>query len=90
MLEIGPRHSDVDGWIARIRDAFGTTSLDFATSELNKVGNALAPRNGLISEQAENALFAVIDGARPRDEIEAMFALIAASSVDSPKGSSLR
>jgi hypothetical protein len=71
-VEIRPRHSDVDGWIARIRDAFGTTSLDFATSELNKLGNALTPRDGEISEQTENAILAVIDGARPRDEIEAM------------------
>jgi hypothetical protein len=71
-LEIRPRHSDLDGWVARIRDAFGTTSLDFATSELNKLGNSLTPRDGEVSEQTENAILAVIDGARPSNEIEAM------------------
>src|SRR5262245_31739756 len=71
-LEIRPRHSDVDGWVARIRDAFGTTSLDFANSELSKLANALTPSGGAISEETENAILAVIDGARPRDEIEAM------------------
>jgi hypothetical protein len=71
-LEILPRHSDVDGWVARIRDAFGTTSLDFANSELSKLANALTPRGGEVSEQTENAILAVIDGARPCNEIEAM------------------
>ena len=71
-LEIGPRHSDGEGWSARIRDAFGTTSLDFAESELGKIAHALAPRNGSISQETANALLAVIDGARPRDEVEAM------------------
>jgi hypothetical protein len=71
-LEIRPRHSDVDGWVARIRDAFGTTSLDFANSELSKLANALTPRGGEVSEQTENAILAVIDGARPCNEIEAM------------------
>src|SRR5262249_46304398 len=71
-VEIRPRHSDLDGWAARLQDAFGTTSLDFASSELSKLANALAPRNGLASEHAQNAILAVIDGARPRDEVEAM------------------
>jgi hypothetical protein len=71
-LEIRPRHSDVDGWVARIRDAFGTTSLDFANSELSKLANALTPSGGVVSEQTENAILAVIDGARPCNEIEAM------------------
>jgi len=71
-LEIRPRHSDGEGWGARIRDAFGTASLDFAESELGKIANALAPRNGSISQETANALLAVIDGARPRDEVEAM------------------
>ncbi len=55
-----------------MRDAFGTTSLDFALNELTKLANALAPKNGLISEETENSILAVIDGARPRDEVEAM------------------
>jgi hypothetical protein len=32
----------------------------------------LTPRGGVVSEETENAILAVIDGARPRDEIEAM------------------
>jgi hypothetical protein len=71
-LEIRPRHSDIDGWVARIRDAFGTTSLDFANSELSKLANALTPSGRVVSEETENAILAVIDGARPCDEIEAM------------------
>jgi hypothetical protein len=32
----------------------------------------LTPSGGVVSEETENAILAVIDGARPRDEIEAM------------------
>jgi hypothetical protein len=72
IAEVGPPHSDFAGWGDRLRDAFGTTSFDFAASELSKLANALTPRTGAISEETENAILAVIDGARPRDEVEAM------------------
>src|SRR5262249_49126360 len=69
---VGAPHSDHDGWSARLRDAFGTTSIDFAASELTNLANALTPGTGATSEATANASLAVIDGARPRDEVEAM------------------
>jgi hypothetical protein len=71
VCKIGPKHSNQNGWGARLTDAFGTRSQDFANAELNRVLNALAPREGAWNE-AINAALATIDGARPKDEIEAM------------------
>ena len=69
--EASAPHSDDKGWADRMSDAFGTTSNAFARSELNRVLNALAPNEALSTERA-NAILAIVDGARPRDEIEAM------------------
>jgi hypothetical protein len=55
-----------------VTDAFGTTSRDFVDSSLAQLLNALAPRDGSASKETANAVLAVVDGARPNDEIEAM------------------
>jgi hypothetical protein len=74
-------HSDDDGHRYRLADAFGTRSLQFVYSMLNGLGKATADHSqdhgfspGSCDEVAFNAALAVIDGVRPKDEIEAMLA----------------
>jgi hypothetical protein len=76
-----PAHSDDEGHDYRLADAFGTRSLQFVRSMLKGVGNATADHSldydfspGSPNQLAFNAALAVIDGARPKDEIEAMLA----------------
>jgi hypothetical protein len=74
-------HSDDEGHRYRLADAFGTRSLQFVYSMLNGIGKATANHSetngfgpGSSDELAFNAALAVIDGVRPKDEIEAMLA----------------
>jgi hypothetical protein len=76
-----PGHSDEEGQHHRLADAFGTRSLQFVFSMLNGLGNATADHSldcdfspGSPDQVAFNAALAVIDGVRPKDEIEAMLA----------------
>jgi hypothetical protein len=72
-LKNGPNHADAKSWTNRILDAFGTTSPDFLTTEVARVNNALDV-TGEDGEARINAALAVIDGIRPRNEVEAMLA----------------
>jgi hypothetical protein len=74
-----PVHCDEEGHEYRLADAFGTRSLQFVRSMLKGVGNATADHSldydfspGSPNQLAFNAALAVIDGVRPKDEIEAM------------------
>jgi hypothetical protein len=74
-------HSDVEGHRYRLADAFGTRSMNFVYSMLNGLGKATEDHSenqgfypGSPDEGAFNAALAVIDGVRPKDEIEAMLA----------------
>jgi hypothetical protein len=74
-----PYHSDENGHRYRLADSFGTRSLQFVYSMLRGIGQATADHSetngftpGSPDELAFNAALAVIDGARPTDEIEAM------------------
>jgi hypothetical protein len=76
-----PTHSDDEGHDYRLADAFGTRSLQFAYSMLKGLGKATEDHSlnhGLLpgspDQLALNAALAVIDGVRPKDEIEAMLA----------------
>jgi hypothetical protein len=76
-----PAHSDDEGHDYRLADAFGTRSLQFVYSMLKGLGNATEDHSlnhGLLpgspDQLALNAALAVIDGVRPKDEIEAMLA----------------
>jgi hypothetical protein len=76
-----PDHSDDEGHRYRLADAFGTRSLQFVNSMLRGLGNATADHSLNLDfgpanpDQVElNAALAVIDGVRPKDEIEAMLA----------------
>src|SRR5262245_62746993 len=64
-----------------LADAFGTRSQQFVYSMLNGLGKATEDRSldynfspGSPNQLAFNAALAVIDGVRPKDEIEAMLA----------------
>ena len=76
-----PYHSDEDGSLYRLADTFGTRSLQFVNSMLRDIGKATEDHGeskgflpGSPDELAFNAALAVIDGVRPKDEIEAMLA----------------
>jgi hypothetical protein len=76
-----PDHSDEEGHRYRLADAFGTRSLQFVRSMLKGLGNATADHSLNLDfspaspdQLAFNAALAVIDGVRPKDEIEAMLA----------------
>jgi len=76
-----PGHSDEEGHRYRLADAFGTRSLHFVHSMLNGLGRATADHSqghgftlGDADQDPFNAALAVIDGVRPKDEIEAMLA----------------
>lgn len=73
-VELGPAHDDLAGWSARIMDALGTRSSDFANTEIERMLAAMVPRGSVPTETQMNAAVAVVNGARPRDEIEAMLA----------------
>jgi hypothetical protein len=72
-LNHNPNHADAKGWTNRILDVFGTTSPDFLTTEVARINNALNV-TGEDGEARVNAALAVIDGIRPRNEVEAMLA----------------
>jgi hypothetical protein len=70
VAQIGPNHTDAEGWTRRALDAFGTSSGDFVAKEFDRLGSALGV--GVHpDESAINAALAVLDGQKPKDEIEA-------------------
>ena len=76
-----PDHSDEEGHRYRLADTFGTRSLQFVHSMLKGLGKATEDHSlnldlipGSSDQLAFNAALAVIDGVRPKDEIEAMLA----------------
>jgi hypothetical protein len=78
---IFPHHSDDEGQQHRLADAFGTRSLHFVRAMLTTLGEATEDHSqtlgltpGSPDQDAFNAALAVIDGVRPKDEIEAMLA----------------
>jgi hypothetical protein len=74
-----PDHSDDEGHRYRLADTFGTRSLQFVYSMLKGLGNATEDHSlgydlssGTPNQLAFNAALAVIDGVRPKDEVEGM------------------
>jgi len=62
-------------WVLPVPVPPTSTALhDFRGFGIKTLLNAVAPRNGTVSNETANALLAVVDGARPKDEIEAMLA----------------
>jgi hypothetical protein len=71
---LGCPHSDENGWGARIMDALGTCSPDFANAEMQRILGVVQPQDRTQSAVHLNAALAVVNGVRPRDELEAMLA----------------
>jgi hypothetical protein len=80
-IVVYPDHSDDEGHMYRLADAFGTRSRQFVYSMLNGLGKATEDHSldcdfspGSPNQLKFNAALPVIDGVRPQDEIEAMLA----------------
>jgi hypothetical protein len=75
MAQIGPDHSDRAGWLARIENAFGTRGTAFALSQLNQLIRVCQFDGEKIDANKLNAMLAIIEGAKPENEIQAMLAV---------------
>ncbi len=62
-------------WWERLKNALGTTSSDFVNATLAQIQNASRLRGGGISETSVNAVLAFIEGAQPKNELEAALAI---------------
>lgn len=58
-------------WLTRLKTAFATLSPDFVKASFNQLVMAARLPAGGVSEIAVNAALAFIEGAKPRDEVEA-------------------
>ena len=71
-LTVGQPHADGSGWSAQLTDAFGTSSVAFASQAMarlataGKANHAAAP-----TEEQTNAILALMGAIAPRDELEA-------------------
>jgi hypothetical protein len=68
--EIDSPHADKPGWCERVADAFGSPSPGFIMTELDRLSTALKV-DGAAREGVLNAALAMLDGQRPKNEIEA-------------------
>jgi hypothetical protein len=71
-IRITNTHADSEGWEAQLNNAFGTNSKDFVEANILSIARILQKRDGSIMPHEMDAILAVIDGAQPKDEIEAM------------------
>jgi hypothetical protein len=62
-------------WWERLKRALGTTSDDFVNATLTQIQNASRLPGGGISETGINAVLAFIEGATPKNEVEAALAI---------------
>lgn len=72
---LGGGHSDREGWITRLQDAFGSRGTDFALCQLNRLIAACRDTDGKIDQTRLNGLIAMIEGAEPQNEIQAALAV---------------
>ena len=64
-----------ENWIERLKSAFATMSDDFVGASLLQIQAAARSPFGIVSETHINAALAMIEGASPKDEIEAALAV---------------
>ena len=62
-------------WWERLKKALGTTSSDFVNATLAQIQNASRLPSGGISETSVSAVLAFIEGAEPKNEVEAALAI---------------
>jgi len=66
---------DMEAWLARASESFGTVSPAFVEAEIGRLMEALqSSTEGLSLETKMNAALAVIEGLQPTNEAEAMLA----------------
>lgn len=68
-------HSDGHGWEIRLRNAMGTRSKDFVDANLKYFAALFRTPDGGVNVSEVDAVFAVLDGAEPQNEIEAMLVI---------------
>jgi hypothetical protein len=71
VASVSHTHSDGQGRTRQLTDAFGTTSHEFANLLLTQASNALSVPEAS-AQETMNGVLAAVDGAQPKDEIEAM------------------
>jgi len=79
---IASPHSDLDGWVHRLRDVFGTPSGEFAAANVERLSNIVRRKDPESSRGYVNAALASIEAIGPKDELEAMLAVQMAATHD--------
>lgn len=72
---LGGDHNDHTGWLARLEDAFGTRGTAFAVAQLNSLISASKLSDGSIDPTRLNAMLAIVEGAKPANEVQALLAV---------------
>lgn len=75
LTEIGAEDGDHKTLIEHLQIAFGTRGMSFPLSMLNQVIRQCRLSNGEVDRTRVNAILAVVDGAKPANEMQAMLAL---------------
>jgi len=73
--QAGAEHSDHSGWLARLQNAFGTRGIAFPQSQIAQLVRACQYGDGKLDDVKFNGSLAVIEGANPENEIQAMLAI---------------
>lgn len=68
-------HSDGGGWEIRLRNAMGTRSVDFLDANIKYMASLFRTSDGGVNVTEVDAVLAVLDGAEPQNEIEAMLVI---------------
>lgn len=71
----GAGHSDHEGWLVRLENAFSTHGRAFALSSLNQLMTAARDGEGQIDETRVNSMLAIVEGAKPESELQAALAI---------------
>jgi hypothetical protein len=70
-----PPDGEQKEWWERLKNAFNTASSEFVSASLAQLVSAARLPDSGISETAVNAALAMVEGAKPRDEIECALAI---------------
>jgi hypothetical protein len=68
-------HADPEGWNVRLQDALGTSSFAVLATEMSRIAAFLRRKDDSIDAQEVDAFFAVLNGAKPENEIQAMLVI---------------
>ena len=71
----GAEHNDHQGWLARTADAFGSSGMAFALSQLNQIMTACRDNDGKIDATRVNAMLSIVEAAKPTNELQAALAV---------------